>query len=141
WGGEVSLEWNSRLSAFSSGCSGKKNSNLPLALAFKIDIDKFDNQLTFLRVYSGKISANSYVYNVNQQKKERTEEIKQVGVGDIAAAYGLRQTVTENIEFDEPVISRAVEAKTNKDNDKLSEVLKKLIVQDPGLKYQIDKKT
>jgi elongation factor G len=142
----------------------EKNSNLPLALAFKI-IEKANNQLTFFRVYSGKILANSYVYNVNRRKKERIsrlvrmhadkiEEIKQVEVGDIAAAFGLRQTVTgdtlgsednplllENIEFDNPVISLAIEAKTNKDNDKLSEALKKLVIQDPGLKHQIDKKT
>jgi len=143
----------------------EKNSKLPLALAFKVDFDKFGNQLTFLRGYSGTFFANSYVYNVNQQKKERishlvrmhadkTEKIKQLEVGDIAVAFGLRKTVTGdtlgsednplllgNIEFDDPVISRAVEAKTNKDNDKLSEALKRLLIQDPGLKYEIDKKT
>ncbi|CAG8453034.1 10878_t:CDS:2 [Racocetra fulgida] len=118
-------------------------------------VSRFEKNTAQLEKNTEIILANSYVYNINQRKKERisrlvrvyankTEEIKQVGVGDIAAAYGLRQTVTGDtlgIEFDEPVISRAVEAKSNKDNDKLSEVLKKLTVQDPGLKYQIDKKT
>jgi elongation factor G len=143
----------------------EKGLNYPLALAFKIVIDKYNNKLTFFRVYSGKILSNSYIYNVNQQKKERIsrlvrmnadkkEEIKEVGVGDIAAAIGLESTVTgdtlgseennfllENIKFNDPVISLAIEAQSNKDKDKLREALEKLKVQDPSFKYYTDKRT
>jgi len=83
----------------------EKTPNLPLALAFKIVIDKYNNKLVFFRVYSGKLTANSYVYNVTRQKKERIsrllrmhadkkEEIKEVTAGDIAAAVGLENTIT-----------------------------------------------
>src|SRR5439155_4738054 len=70
-----------------------------LALAFKIVVDEYNNKLTFFRVYAGKVSANSYIYNVNRDKKKRIsqlfrlhadkkEKIKEVGAGDIAAAIG-----------------------------------------------------
>lgn len=133
--------------------------NSPLALAFKIVIDKHNNKLTFFRVYSGKILANSYIYNVNRREKERIsrlvrmhadkkEEIKEVGAGDIAAAIGLEHTITgdtfgeeknplllETINFAEPVISQAIEPKTNEDQNKLRDALEKLKVQDPSFKY------
>ena len=136
------------------------NSPLPcLALAFKIVVDNYNNKLTFFRVYAGKVSANSYVYNVNQDKRERVsrlvrmhadnkEEIKEVRAGDIAAAIGLEQTITgdtfgeekkplllETINFAEPVISQAIEPKTNEDKDKLRTALEKLRIQDPSFKY------
>src|SRR5205823_4810958 len=112
-----------------------------LALAFKIVVDEYNNKLTFFRVYAGKVSANSYIYNVNRDKKERIsqlfrmhadkkEKIKEVEAGDIAAAIGLEKTITgdtfadeknplllETIDFAEPVISQAIEPKTNEDKD------------------------
>jgi len=136
------------------------NSPLPcLALAFKIVVDNYNNKLTFFRVYAGKVSANSYIYNVNQDKRERVsrlvrmhadnkEEIKEVRAGDIAAAIGLERTITgdtfgeeknplllETINFAEPVISQAIEPKTNEDKEKLRAALEKLRIQDPSFKY------
>jgi elongation factor G len=136
-----------------------------LALAFKIMVDNYNNKLTFFRVYAGKVSANSYIYNVNQGKKERVgrlvrmhannkEEVKSVGAGDIAAVIGLEHTITgdtfgeeknplllETIDFAEPVITQAIEPKTNEDKEKLREALEKLKIQDPSFKYWIDRET
>ncbi|CAG8588271.1 10034_t:CDS:1 [Paraglomus occultum] len=130
-----------------------------LALAFKIMVDNYNNKLTFFRVYAGEMTANSYVYNVSQGKEERIsrlvrmhannkEEVKKVGAGDIAAAIGLERTITgdtfgeknnplllETIDFAEPVISQAIEPKTNEDKDKLRDALEKLKIQDPSFKY------
>ncbi|CAG8581148.1 12460_t:CDS:1 [Cetraspora pellucida] len=130
-----------------------------LALAFKIVFDDYNNKLTFFRVYAGKISANSYIYNVSRDKKERVsrlvrmhankkEDVKEVGAGDIAVAIGLDHAITgdsfgeeknplllEAINFAEPVISQAIEPKTNEDKDKLKGALDKLKIQDPGFKY------
>ncbi|CAG8682338.1 7495_t:CDS:2, partial [Ambispora gerdemannii] len=113
----------------------------------------------------GKVSANSYIYNVNQGKKERVgrlvrmhannkEEVKSVGAGDIAAVIGLEHTITgdtfgeeknplllETIDFAEPVITQAIEPKTNEDKEKLREALEKLKIQDPSFKYWIDRET
>lgn len=144
---------------------GKINCQSPfscLALAFKIVVDnKYNNKLTFFRVYAGKVSANSYIYNVSRDKKERIgrgrlvrmhankqEEIEEVGAGDIAAAVGLEYTITgdtwgeeknplllERIDFAEPVISQAIEPKTDRDKDRLFEALDKLKIQDPSFKY------
>ena len=85
---------------------------------------------------------------------DNKEEIKEVGVGDIAAAIGLEQTITgdtfgeeknplllETINFAEPVISQAIEPKTNEDKDKLRDALEKLKIQDPSFKYWIDRET
>jgi elongation factor G len=136
-----------------------------LALAFKVVIDEYNNRWTFLRVYAGKILANSYVWNANVGKKVRVsrlvkmhadkkEEIKEVGAGDIAAAVGLENTVTGNtlcgeskvllleaIEFPETVISQAIEPKTNEDKEKLRNALEKLKVQDPSFEHRIDRET
>ena len=142
------------------------NSNLScLALAFKVVIDnKYNTRLTFFRIYAGEMSTNSYVYNVNKGIRERVrlvriyadkkEEIKKVGVGDIVGATGLEHTITgdtigdesnplllENISFADPVISQAIEPKTNADKDKLKEAMEKLKVQDPSFKYWIDRET
>jgi elongation factor G len=130
-----------------------------LALAFKIMVDNYNNKLTFFRVYAGEMTANSYIYNVSQGKEERVsrlvrmhadnkEEVKKVGAGDIAAAIGLERTITgdtfgeknnplllETIDFAEPVISQAIEPKTNEDKDKLRDALEKLKIQDPSFKY------
>ncbi|CFW93146.1 Elongation factor G [endosymbiont DhMRE of Dentiscutata heterogama] len=148
--------------------TGEINCNSPLsclALAFKIIFDDYNNKLTFFRVYAGKVESNSYVYNVNKKRKERVsrlflmhandkEIIKEVGAGNIAVAIGLENTVTgdtlgeenspwllENIEFAEPVISQAIEPKTNEDKNKLKIALDKLKIQDPGFNYWTDRET
>src|SRR6266508_404099 len=113
------------------------------ALAFKIMNDPFVGNLTFFRVYSGKLEAGSYVLNATKDKKERIgrllqmhankrEEIKEVFAGDIAAAVGLRSTTTgdtladeeeavilERMVFPEPVIHVAIEPKSKADQDKM----------------------
>ena len=135
------------------------------ALAFKIMNDAFVGQLTFFRVYSGHLSAGSYVYNATKGKKERVarllrmhankrEEIKEVSAGDIAAAVGWKYTVTgdtlteekhpillESMEFPEPVISVAIEPKTNADEEKLGISLQKLALEDPSFRVKIDHET
>jgi len=144
----------------------KPDGNEPFsALAFKIMSDQFSGQLTYFRVYSGKLSAGSYVYNVAKGKKERIsrlmkmhankrEEISEVSAGDIAAAVGLKDTRTgdtlcdekhpillEVINFPEPVISLAVEPKTKQDMDKLGYSLEKLAQEDPSFRVQTDEET
>jgi elongation factor G len=135
------------------------------ALAFKIMSDPFAGQLTYFRVYSGRLSSGSYVYNVGKEKKERVgrllkmhankrEEIDQVSAGDIAAAVGLRDTRTgdtlsdekspillEVIKFPEPVIALAVEPKTKQDLDKLGFSLEKLAQEDPSFHVKSDEET
>ncbi|HEX5033955.1 MAG TPA: elongation factor G, partial [bacterium] len=135
------------------------------ALAFKIMTDPFVGQLTYFRVYSGRLDAGSYVYNATKDRKERIgrilrmhanqrEEIKGIGAGDIAAAVGLKFTTTgdtlcdeakpillESIEFPDPVISVAIEPKTKADQDKLGLSLQKLAQEDPSFKVKIDEET
>lgn len=135
------------------------------ALAFKVMTDPFVGQLTFVRVYSGVLSAGSYVYNSTKDTKERVgrllrmhankrEEIKEVSAGDIAAAVGLKSTLTgdtlcdekspvilESIEFPEPVISIAIEPKTKADQEKLSQSLAKLAQEDPSFRVSFDEET
>ncbi len=135
------------------------------ALAFKIMTDPYVGQLTFIRVYSGVLSAGSYVYNSTKDSKERIgrllrmhankrEEIKEVAAGDIAAAVGLKNTLTgdtlcdekapivlEAIEFPEPVISVAIEPKTKADQEKLSQSLAKLAQEDPSFRVSFDEET
>ncbi|MCX8030437.1 MAG: elongation factor G [Thermodesulfovibrionales bacterium] len=136
-----------------------------VALAFKIMTDPYVGQLTFIRVYSGGLSAGSYVYNSNRGIKERVgrllrmhankrEEIKEVRAGDIAAIVGLKNTLTgdtlctesepitlEAIEFPEPVISVAIEPKTKADQEKLSIALSKLALEDPSFKVSYNEET
>lgn len=135
------------------------------ALAFKVMTDPYVGQLTYLRVYSGVLTAGSYVYNSSKNKKERIgrllkmhankrEEIKEVTAGDIAAAVGLKYTLTgdtlcdeanpiilEAIEFPEPVISIAIEPKTKADQEKLSQALMKLAQEDPSFRVTYDEET
>lgn len=135
------------------------------ALAFKVMTDPFVGQLTFIRVYSGVLSAGSYIYNSTKDTRERIgrllrmhankrEEIKEVAAGDIAAAVGLKSTLTgdtlcdekqpvilESIEFPEPVISVAVEPKTKVDQEKLSQSLGKLTQEDPSFRVSFDEET
>jgi len=135
------------------------------ALAFKVMTDPYVGQLTYLRVYSGVMTAGSYVYNATKGKKERIgrllkmhankrEEIKEVRAGDIAAAVGLKYTLTgdtlcdennpiilEAMEFPEPVISIAIEPKTKADQEKLSAALSKLAQEDPSFRVTFDEET
>ncbi len=135
------------------------------ALAFKIATDPFVGRLTFFRVYSGKIEAGSYVYNVRSGKKERVSRIFQmhsnhqnsvevIGAGDIGAGVGFKDIRTgdtlteegapiilESIEFPDPVIGIAVEPKTQKDMDKLSMGLQKLAEEDPTFTVKTDEQS
>lgn len=133
-----------------------------VALAFKVVTDPYVGRLVYFRVYSGEISAGSYIYNTTKRKKERLgrivlmhandrEEIKHVHAGEIAAAVGLKDTTTgetlceegiaillENISFTEPVISMAIEPKTKSDQEKMGLALKKLIDEDPTFHVSSD---
>ncbi|NBX91606.1 MAG: elongation factor G [Proteobacteria bacterium] len=135
------------------------------ALAFKILTDPYVGQLTFFRVYSGTLSAGSYVLNAREGKKERIgrllqmhankqNEIKLVKSGDIAAAVGLKFSRTgdtlcdedapislESMHFPEPVISIAVEPKSKADQEKLSLSLQKLAIEDPSFQLKVDPET
>ena len=144
----------------------KANNDEPFsALAFKVMTDPFVGQLTFIRVYSGVLSAGSYIYNSTKDTKERVgrllrmhankrEETKEVAAGDIAAAVGLKNTLTgdtlcdekhpvilESIEFPEPVISVAIEPKTKADQEKLSQSLAKLAQEDPSFRVSFNEET
>lgn len=135
------------------------------ALAFKIQTDPFVGRLTYVRVYSGVLKSGSYVLNSTKNKKERVgrillmhanqrEEIKEVKAGEIAAVIGLNDTITgdtlcaesnpislESITFADPVIGLMVEPKTKSDRDKMGEVIKKFIEEDPTLKVKSDVET
>jgi elongation factor G len=135
------------------------------AFAFKVMTDPFVGQLTFLRVYSGVLAAGSYVYNSTKGTKERVgrllkmhankrEDIKEVSAGDIAAAVGLKSTLTgdtlcddkkpvilEAMEFPEPVISVAIEPKTKVDQEKLGQSLGKLTQEDPSFRVTTNEET
>ncbi|MBQ3365214.1 MAG: elongation factor G [Acidaminococcaceae bacterium] len=135
------------------------------ALAFKIATDPFVGKLGFFRVYSGMITAGSYVYNSSKEKRERMgrillmhanhrEEIPEAYSGDIAAAVGLKFTTTgdtlcdekapiilESMVFPEPVISVAVEPKTKADQEKMGIALQKLAEEDPTFKVHTDPET
>ena len=135
------------------------------ALAFKIATDPFVGSLTFFRVYSGVLESGSVVYNVIKGKRERVgrllqmhansrEEISEVRAGDIAAAVGFKdvttgetlcaekaQIILENIDFPEPVISIAVEAKTKADQDKMAAALQRLMKEDPSFHVMTDEES
>ena len=135
------------------------------ALAFKIATDPFVGTLTFFRVYSGKLESGMAVYNSVKGKKERVgrmvqmhansrEEIKEVLAGDIAAAIGLKDVTTgdtlcdagdpvvlERMEFPEPVISVAVEPRSQADQEKMGLALSKLAQEDPSFRVKTDEET
>ena len=135
------------------------------ALAFKIATDPFVGTLTFMRVYSGTLDSGTAVYNSVKQKRERVgrmvqmhsnsrEEIKQVLAGDIAAAIGLKDTTTgdtlcaennkivlERMEFPEPVISVAVEPRSQADQEKMGVALGKLAQEDPSFRVKTDEES
>ncbi|HOI83333.1 MAG TPA: elongation factor G, partial [Campylobacterales bacterium] len=134
-------------------------------LAFKIMTDPFVGQLTFVRVYSGKLESGSYVLNSTKEKKERVgrllkmhankrEEVKELYAGDIGAVVGLKDTLTgdtlcdeshpvilERMTFPEPVISIAVEPKTKADQEKMGLALKKLAEEDPSFRVSSDEES
>lgn len=140
--------------------------NEPLAaLAFKIATDPFVGRLIFVRVYSGKLSAGSYILNTTTGEKERIgrivrmhadkrEDIDMVGAGDIAAVVGLKSTFTghtlsdpahpillESIDFPEPPVSIAVEPKTKADQEKMGIALQRLAEEDPTFRIHTDEET
>ena len=146
--------------------SRKPDEKEPLcALAFKIATDPYVGRLCFFRVYSGKIDAGSYVYNVRSGKKERISRLFQmhsnkqnpvevISAGDIGAGVGLKdirtgdtlcdetnQMVLESMDFPDPVIGIAVEPKTQKDLDKLSNGLAKLAEEDPTFTVRTDEQS
>ena len=135
------------------------------ALAFKIATDPYVGRLTFFRVYSGKVEAGSYIYNSRSGKKERVSRLFQmhsnkqnpvevISAGDIGAGVGFKDIrtgdtlcdetapiVLESMDFPEPVIGIAVEPKTQKDLDKLSNGLAKLAEEDPTFTVKTDEQT
>ncbi len=135
------------------------------ALAFKIMTDPFVGQLTFIRVYRGKLESGSYVHNSTKDKKERIgrimkmhaikrEEVKEIYAGEIGAVVGLKYTTTgdtlcdpsdkvvlERMDFPDPVISVAVEPKTKADQEKMGLALGKLAAEDPSFRVNTDEET
>ena len=144
----------------------KPSDSEPLSgLAFKIATDPFVGKLIFVRIYSGKLTAGSYVLNTTSGNKERVgrivrmhadkrEEIDSVHAGDIAAVVGLKDTFTgaticdpanpiilEGIEFQEPPVSIAVEPKTKADQEKMGIALQRLAEEDPTFRVHTDEET
>ena len=135
------------------------------ALAFKIATDPYVGRLTFFRVYSGKIAAGSYTFNVRSGKKERVSRlfqmhsnhqnpVEEICAGDIGAGVGFKDIrtgdtlcdedapiVLESMDFPDPVIGIAVEPKTQKDLDKLSNGLAKLAEEDPTFTVKTDEQS
>ena len=135
------------------------------ALAFKIAVDPYVGRLVFFRVYSGCVTAGSYVYNPRSGKKERVSRIFQmfsnkqtpvdcIAAGDIGAGVGFKDIRTgdtlcdeslsvmlESMDFPDPVIGIAVEPKSQKDVDKLSNGLAKLAEEDPTFTVKTDEQT
>ena len=135
------------------------------ALAFKIATDPFVGTLTFVRVYSGVLKSGDAVYNSVKGKKERVgrmvqmhsnnrDEIKEVRAGDIAALIGMKDVTTgdtlcdgdnkivlERMEFPAPVISVAVEPKSQADQEKMGIALGKLAQEDPSFQVETDQET
>ena len=135
------------------------------ALAFKIATDPYVGRLTFFRVYSGKVEAGSYIFNTRPGKKERVSRLFQmhsnkqnpvevISAGDIGAGVGFKDIrtgdtlcdedapiVLESMDFPEPVIGIAVEPKTQKDMDKLSNGLAKLAEEDPTFTVRTDEQS
>jgi len=135
------------------------------ALAFKITTDPFVGKLTYFRVYSGKATKGSYVYNATKGQKERLgrimqmhanhrQDVEEVYAGDIAAAIGFKYTTTgdtlcsdghyvilESMDFPDPVINMSVEPKTRLDQDKMGFALAKLAEEDPTFKTYTDTET
>ncbi len=135
-----------------------------VALAFKVQTDPYVGRLTYLRIYSGKITAGSYIYNSTKDRKERIgrillmhanhrEELHEIKAGEICAAVGLDAVtgdtlssesypiVLESISFAEPVIGLVLEPKSKADRDKMSVAIKKFLEEDPTLKIKTNEET
>jgi len=134
-------------------------------LAFKVQVDPHVGKITYCRIYSGKLSSGSYLYNSTKDVKERVgrlllmhanerEEIKDAYAGEIVAIVGLKDTITgnslsdeakpivlEEITFPEPVISLAIEPKTKTDQEKLGEAMKRLMEEDPTFRVKTNHET
>ena len=135
------------------------------ALAFKIAVDPFVGKLAFFRVYSGKIAAGEYAFNINKRKRERfgrilrmhanhREDVDCVYSGEIAAVVGFKDTTTgntlcdekhpivlESMVFPDPVIRVAIEPKTKAGQDKMALALQRLAEEDPTFKTYTDEET
>ncbi|NPV71770.1 MAG: elongation factor G [Firmicutes bacterium] len=135
------------------------------ALAFKIAVDPYVGKLTYVRVYSGVLSAGSYVYNATRGRRERVarlvmmhanrrEDVPDIRAGDIAATLGMKETTTgdtlavdahpivlEAMHFPVPVISVAIEPRTKADQDKLALALARLADEDPTFRTHTDPET
>jgi elongation factor G len=135
------------------------------ALAFKIATDPFVGRLCFVRAYSGKLDAGSYVYNTRSNNKERIsrifqmhakeqKQVKELGAGDIGAVVGFKDIKTgdtlcaenahiilESMDFPDPVIGVAIEPKTQADTDRLSVGLQKLAEEDPTFQVKTDEES
>ena len=135
------------------------------ALAFKIMVDPFVGKLAFFRVYSGTLTAGSYVMNSTKQKRERMsrimmmhanhrEEVDCIYTGEIGGAVGLKDTTTgdtlcdennqiilESMEFPDPVIEVAIEPKTKAGQDKMTMALLRLAEEDPTFKTYTNQET
>ncbi|NMC12914.1 MAG: elongation factor G, partial [Chloroflexi bacterium] len=135
------------------------------ALVFKIVTDPYVGRLAYIRVYSGKLTQGSMVYNSAKGQRERIgrllrmyadrrEDINEIYAGDIGAVLGLKGSFTgdtlcdashhiilENITFPEPVISVSIEPKTVADQDKMAEALRKLAEEDPTFRVRTEKET
>lgn len=134
-------------------------------LVFKVMTDPYVGQLSYIRVYSGKLDVGQTVYNPIRERRERIgrllrmhankrEEVEAVRAGDIAAAIGLKQTTTgetlcdekhlivlETMEFPEPVVQLAIEPKTKADHDRLGVSLAKLASEDPTFVSRVDEES
>ncbi len=135
------------------------------ALVFKIVSDPYVGRLAYFRVYSGKIVQSTMVHNSSKGKRERIgrllrmyadrrEDVTEIGVGDIGAVLGLKETFTgdtlcdpqsplvlETIQFPDPVISVAIEPKTTSDQEKMAEALRRLSEEDPTFRVHTDEST
>ena len=134
-------------------------------LVFKVLVDPHVGQLAFVRIYSGKLLAGSFIYNTSRDKRERVgrvllmhanhrEDISEARAGDIVGVVGLKESFTgntvceekkpillESIDFPDPVVSLAIEPKTKSDQEKMGEALRKLMQEDPTFKAESDKET
>ncbi|MEK7642828.1 MAG: elongation factor G [Patescibacteria group bacterium] len=135
------------------------------ALAFKLQTDPFVGQLTYFRVYSGMLTAGSYIYNTTKDQQERVgrilrmhanhrEEVKEVHAGEIAAIVGLKGTTTgdtlcdpdhkiilEQITFPEPVVDLKIEPKTKVDQERMGIALRRLSEEDPTFRISTNQET
>ena len=135
------------------------------ALVFKIVTDPYVGRLAYIRVYSGKLTQGSMVYNSTKDRRERVgrllrmyadrrEDLDEILAGDIGAILGLKESFTgdtlcdasnpillENITFPEPVVSVAIEPKTAADQDRMSESMRKLSEEDPTFRVRSDQET